>query len=82
MVHISNSQKLSKSSLRAIAKQSIERQKERMDCFVASLLAMTGGDTTSHSRGMRPSFASELPAIRKSEGAGNAGRALRPQPRV
>ena len=41
------------------AKQSISRQKERMDCFVATLLAMTwvGHDTTSRARGaMRPKF--------------------------
>jgi hypothetical protein len=37
------------------AKQSIVPHKERMDCFVASLLAMTA-NMTSHPRGaMRPS---------------------------
>src|SRR6202021_3951293 len=43
------------------AKQSIE-QKERMDCFVASLLAMTANtDTRPRSRGaMRPRFAKNI----------------------
>ena len=40
------------------AKQSIAAPKKKMDCFVASLLAMTSlQDTPSHSRGaIRPSF--------------------------
>src|SRR6266478_2778961 len=41
-----------------------------------------GRDTTSHSRGaMRPSLAKIL-TPRRSEGAGNAGRAMRPKPRM
>jgi hypothetical protein len=39
-------------------------------------------DTPSHSRGaMRPSFANKVRLL-KSEGAGNAGRAMHPQPCV
>src|SRR5438132_10079494 len=62
------------------AKQSISPRKERMDCFVASLLAMTSNsNTTPHSRGARrPSFARQCPSI--IEGAGNAGCPLHPQP--
>jgi hypothetical protein len=61
----------------AIHSQSIVR----MDCFVASLLAMTA-NTTPHSRGaMRPGCARIL-RPRKTEGVGNAGCATHPQPRV
>src|SRR6266481_4036248 len=61
------------------AKQSISPRKERMDCFVASLLAMTA-DTTSRPRGaMRPSCAFNFRPI---EGVGNAGCPLHPQPRA
>jgi hypothetical protein len=51
------------------AKQSISPHKERMDCFVASLLAMTENeDTPSPSRGaVRPSCA-------KSFASKNRGR--------
>ena len=52
-----------------------------MDCFVASLLAMTV-DTVSRSRdALRPRFAVVL-APSKKEGAGNAGCALHPRSRV
>jgi len=52
-----------------------------MDCFVASLLAMTANpDTTTRSRGaMRPSCAF---IFRPLEGVGNAGCPLHPRPRV
>src|SRR6202011_6073514 len=49
------------------AKQSIEQQ-ERMDCFVASLLAMTS-NTTPRSRGaMRPSFCKNVRPKRRGRG--------------
>ena len=49
------------SVIASAAKQSISLSKERMDCFVASLLAMTT-DTVSRSRGaFRPSFALLVP---------------------
>jgi hypothetical protein len=53
-----------------------------MDCFVAALLAMTSNpDMHPRSRGAdRPSFAKQF--AHKTEGAGNAGRPTRPQPRV
>src|SRR5258706_12330975 len=65
------------------AKQSIAPRKGRMDCFVAPLLAMTSNpDMHPHSRGaMRPRFCKNR-SPRKTEGAGNAGRSMRPQPRV
>src|SRR5258706_6426330 len=65
------------------AKQSIAPRKGRMDCFVAPLLAMTSNpDMHPHSRGaMRPRFCKNR-SPRKTEGAGNAGRAMHPQPRV
>src|SRR5260370_27152751 len=67
------------------AKQSIAPLKERMDCFVASLLAMTSlqFQTSLHipaARGARVVHESFGP--KKSEGAGNAGRTMHPQPRV
>jgi hypothetical protein len=37
------------------AKQSIVPRKERMDCFVASLLAMTANTRLRSRRAMRPS---------------------------
>src|SRR5258707_4484408 len=72
-------------------KQSIVTVVLAVDCFaslamtvgVASLLAMTATpNTTPRSRGaMRPRFAKSFrPEI--TEGAGNAGRPTRPQPRV
>src|ERR1700722_18355582 len=58
------------------AKQSISSHEERMDCFVASLLAMTLSDKRPRSRDVaRPSCRKEVP--RKTEGAGKAGRAMR-----
>jgi hypothetical protein len=55
----------------------------KMDCFVALLLAMTSNpDMTLRSRRMNCArFAINIPP-KKSEGAGNAGRSMRPQPRV
>src|SRR5258705_12162208 len=64
------------------AKQSIELHKGSMDCFVASLLAMTvaTADTPSRSRGaIRPRFALTFRAFEKSEGAGKAGCPQHPQ---
>src|SRR6266545_1046342 len=54
-----------------------------MDCFVASLLAMTvvHPDTTSLSRGtLRPRFAGHFRP--QNKGAGNAGCALHPRSRA
>jgi hypothetical protein len=56
-----------------------------MDCFVASLLAMTSlkfRHAPAISQRKPPEFCYETPALQKSEGAGNAGRQMRPQPRV
>jgi hypothetical protein len=70
-----------KSSLRAKRSNPWRNTCRTMDCFVASLLAMTE-DMSPHPRGaIRPSFANNLPPS-SSEGAGNAGRPMRPQPRV
>jgi hypothetical protein len=69
-------------SLRAPAKQSISPHEERMDCFVALLLAMTPTHTFAISPRHSREFCFERPALRTSEGAGNAGRAMRPQPCV
>ena len=53
-----------------------------MDCFVASLLAMTV-DTVSPSRGAdRPRFAINFSPSRKLEGAGKTGCAPHPRSRV
>src|SRR5207247_2984708 len=53
-----------------------------MDCFVASLLAMTV-DTVSPSRGAdRPRFAINFSPSRKLEGAGKTGCTLHPRSRV
>jgi hypothetical protein len=55
------------------AKQSISPRKERMDCFVASLLAMTLLHMRPQSRGaMRPSWCRKSFGPR-TEGAGKAG---------
>jgi hypothetical protein len=60
------------------AKQSISRHKGRMDCFVASLLAMTWMDMISHPRrALRPSCAGILRPP-KIKGAGKAGCWLAP----
>jgi hypothetical protein len=52
-----------------------------MDCFVASLLAMTSRYSFAFSRRDAPELYMYLSPL-KSEGAGNAGRPMRPQPRV
>ena len=56
--------------------------KTSVDCFVALLLAMT----TIHSFAISPrtsrEFCPETSRPQRSEGAGNAGRSMRPQPRV
>jgi hypothetical protein len=62
------------------AKQSIVPRKERMDCFVASLLAMTAnGHSSAISRRNAPELYTNLPP---KEGVGNAGCPVHPQPRV
>jgi len=69
-------------------KQSIITVALAVDCFaslamtvvVASLLAMTARLRDLAAR-FRPSFASSFAALR-TEGAGNAGRSMHPQPRV
>jgi hypothetical protein len=70
-----------KPSLRAQAKQSIVRHKERMDCFVASA---PRNDVERWVRDPAARCARVVHVFRaqKKEGVGNAGRQLRPQPRV
>ena len=72
------------------AKQSIERQ-ERMDCFVACaplrkrFAFVAGNDVQICVRDLAACFARVLSSTSRplnSEGAGNAGRSARPQPRV
>jgi hypothetical protein len=60
------------------AKQSISPSKESMDCFVASLLAMTS-DTPSRSRGaIRPSYALHVPpSLQRAQGIPGARCARR-----
>jgi hypothetical protein len=63
-----------------------------MDCFVASaplrkrFAFVAGNDGSTRLRDLaarfRTSSASNVPPSKKSEGAGNAGRAMRPQPRM
>jgi hypothetical protein len=62
-------------------REAIHSRKERMDCFVATLLAMTAiPDTHLRSRGAkRPRRCLALPP---SEGVGNAGCPWHPRPRV
>jgi len=62
------------------AKQSISPRKERMDCFVASLLAMTTRCASAISRRDAPEVCASFPLI--TEGVGNAGCPLHPQPRA
>jgi hypothetical protein len=63
------------------AKQSRTRRTCKMDCFVASLLATTSGTPSRSRRAFSREFCLErLPS--SLEGAGNAGRLMRPQPRV
>jgi hypothetical protein len=52
-----------------------------MDCFVAELLAMTSEYTSAISPRRAREFCRKRPAL-ESEGAGNAGRWMRPQPCV
>jgi hypothetical protein len=61
------------------AKQSIVPRKERMDCFVASLLAMTSRRNFATSPRNAPEPLMNRPP---KEGVGNAGCPLHPQPRV
>ncbi len=66
-----------------IAKQSIAPHKETMDCFVASLLAMTAVPTRLRDPAAR--FARVVNLVsppKRSEGAGKAGCALHPRSRV
>jgi hypothetical protein len=53
----------------------------KMDCFVASFLATTSGTPPRSRRAFSREFGWNV-CPRKSEGAGNAGRLMRPQPRV
>ena len=68
-------------SLRAQAKQSIAPSKERMDCFVVSLLAMTARYDSAFSRRDAPELCRKFAAL-ETEGVGNAGCPMHPQPRV
>src|SRR5258705_2704907 len=65
-------------------KQSIVTVALAVDCFAS--LAMTAlqiQNTPPRSRGaIRPSFAKTVSPLLTIEGAGNAGRSMRPQPRV
>jgi hypothetical protein len=66
------------------AKQSMPQQKERMDCFVAALLAMTAlqfKHIAAFSRREAPGVLHERCPPGK-EGAGNAGCTLHPRSRV
>src|SRR5258706_6615753 len=74
------------------AKQSIAPSKERMDCFVARAPRNDGGELciqfsdlsrceSAISRRDTPEACVHL-SPSKSEGAGNAGRSMHPQPRV
>jgi hypothetical protein len=71
-------------SLRAQAKQSMGPRQERMDCFVALLLAMTWLKFHTYLRVPAALIARVLQKqfAHKTEGAGNAGRSMHPQPRV
>jgi len=60
---------------------SLLRYKERMHRFVALLLAMTTTYSFTIPRRETPEFYPARSAF-SSEGAGNAGRLVRPQPRV
>ena len=68
-------------SLRAKRSNPYRGKKERVDCSVASLLAIAmtaNSDAASRSRGaVRPGFALFFRPL-PSEGAGNAGRPMRP----
>ena len=61
--------------------EAIHLATRKVDCFVASLLAMTT-NTNPRSRGaIRPSCAKTL-SLLNTEGAGKAGCPMHPQPRV
>jgi hypothetical protein len=62
-------------------KKSME-QHERMDCFVASLLAMTTRHASAISQREALELYRQLAAPSEKEGVGNAGRPMHPQPRV
>jgi hypothetical protein len=64
------------------AKQFIGNKEARMDCFVASLLAMTPRHTSTFSRRISPEVCQQIPALSNHKGAGNAGRPMRPPLRV
>jgi hypothetical protein len=64
------------------AKQSIARQTKKRDCFVATRLAMTASHAFAISPHLLREFCQQRSAFRQSEGAGNAGRSMRPQPHV
>ena len=68
-------------SLRAKRSNPSRNTYRAMDCFVASLLAMTTMHDSASPRRNPPEFCYQLPAL-PSEGAGNAGRLVRPLPRV
>jgi hypothetical protein len=61
------------------AKQSISRQEERMDCFVASLLAMTVGYNFAFSRHKTPEL---LKSFRPPENRGRREDRVRAAPAV
>jgi hypothetical protein len=64
------------------AKQSsFAETKQKLDCFVASLLAMTERCKFAFSRREAPELCMNL-SPKKTEGVGNAGCATHPQPRV
>jgi hypothetical protein len=63
------------------AKQSIGQCKERMDCFVVSLLAMTTRYDSAFPRRDSPELCENFGPL-QTEGAGNAGRLVRPLSRV
>ncbi len=73
---------VSTSSLRAKRSNPESFRGTILDCFVASLLAMTSADTAPRSRGaMRPRFAG-FPRPLWTEGAGKTGCPLHPRSRV
>ena len=67
-------------------KRSNRCRRERMDCFVAALLAMTAGhDGHTRIRGLAARSARAMPENFRPfqmEGVGNAGRSMHPQPRM
>src|SRR5258706_6775507 len=62
------------------AKQSISPRQERVDCFVALLLAMTSTYDSAFPRRDSPELC--MIQFRPTKGVGNAGRPVHPQPRV